>query len=104
MVVDTQVIEFRVREEVVLEESCWEARVGLTACHADQGDEGASDPLDCVRVLLRRGEGAEVVARRGRLEGGLDTLSAEGVDRHAIQDWRGQHLIFVDGFSSLRPR
>lgn len=82
-------------EEVVLEEACGEERVGLAACDAYEGDQGALDMLEGVLVGLGDrvgGRDGDVILRWWGLE--LLFSACEGVDRDAVKD-RGHDDVFL---------
>lgn len=96
MVVEAQIVEFGMREEVILQEACGEGGVGLAACDAYEGIQGALDVTEGVLVGL--GD------RVGGLDGdvvlwwwGLELLfyACEGVDGDAVKDG-GHDDVFLN--------
>lgn len=91
MVVHAEIVQLRVREEMVLQQACREGRVRLPGCDADERDQGALDMLQRVLVGLIDGFGrrdCEVVLRRWVLD--LLSNACEGVEGDAVED-RGRH-------------
>lgn len=114
VVMHAQLIELRVREEMVLQQCAGEGGMRLARRYADKWRERRDDVAECCLVLLSLrgragGEDGEVVVRRKRRRSaaGAGVGTAEGVGGDAVEDRTRHHhihlhvLLFLDGFPPL---
>ena len=102
MVMHAQIVELWVCEEMVLQEAFREGGVRLSACDADERNQGALNMVQGSLVSLIRGlsrRNGDVVLRRWGSE--LLSYATESIDRDAVEDWGGNDDVFLDGFSML---
>lgn len=87
VVVHAQIVQLWVREEMILQQTCWERGMGLTSRHADEWDQWALHMLHHVPVWLTHRLGlcdSDMVTWRWMLR--TRSHACEDIDWHAVEN------------------